>query len=298
LAVDRALTEAAACADQTPTIAVEPQPTRPTRAQQDQEARRARRLARYETVIGLHQHGFSQCAISEQVGLDRKTIRRYLRADGFPEHARSTVRSTTLAPYEEYLRTRWTEGCQNAHQLWQEIQRQGFPGAAAIVRRHVAPWRTQPARRGRSAQRPVDIGGPPAPLPTRVLSPRQARWLLLRDWDELGPSERTYRSYLVDECQAIRETQQLADDFGRVIRTQNRPALDVRLVRAEASDVPEIRSFAAGLRRDQPAVVAAVTSPWSNGQTEGQVNRLKLLKRQMYGRASFPFLRHRLLLAA
>ena len=252
---------------------------------------------RYETVIGLHQHGFSQCAISEQVRLDRKTIRRYLRAESFPERAHAPMRSTSLAPYEGYLRTRWTEGCDNAHQLWQEIQRQGFPGAVAIVQRHVAPWRTHPARRGRSAQRPLDVSGPPTPLPTRVLSPRQARWLLLRDWDELDSDERTYRSYLVDECPAIRETQQLADDFGRVIRTQDRPALDVWLVRAEASDVPEIRSFVAGLRRDASAVVAAVTSPWSNGQTEGQVNRLKLLKRQMYGRASFPFLRHRLLLA-
>jgi len=131
-----------------------------------------------------------------------------------------------------------------------------------------------------------------------VLSPRQARWLLLRAWDELDPNERTYRAYLVGECPAIREAQRLAEDFGQLIRTQDRPALDLWFERADASSVPEIRSFAAGLRRDEPAVVAAVSLAWSNGQTEGQVNRLKLLKRQMYGRASFQLLRHRFLLTA
>lgn len=131
-----------------------------------------------------------------------------------------------------------------------------------------------------------------------MLSPRQARWLLLRGWGELEPHERAYRGYLLDECAAIREARQFADDFGRLIRTRDRPALDGWLVRAEASDVPEVRAFAAGVRRDEPAVAAAVSSPWNNGQTEGQVNRLKLLKRQLYGRASFGLLRHRFLLTA
>src|SRR6266496_4462829 len=293
-AVDRVATETATPSGSTPEEAVAPPPPKVTRAQQDRQASRARRLARYETVIALHQAGCSQVAISEQVGLDRKTIRRYLRSDGFPERAPATLRSTSLAPYEGYLRTRWADGCHNAHQLWREIRSQGFPGAAAIVRRHVAAWRIRPARRGRSAQRPVETGGSPRRLPTRVLSPRQARWLLLRTWDTLDADERIYRSFLVNECPALREAQHLAESFGRLIRAHDRPALDAWLINAEASTVPEIRSFAAGLRRDVAAVAAAVTSPGSNGQTEGQVNKLKLLKRSMYGRAKLDLLRLRL----
>jgi transposase len=300
-AVDCAAAAATPPAGGTPDAVAAPAPPRLTRAQQDRAARRAHRLARYEEVLALHRQGLSQIAIGAQVGLGRKTVRRYLRAEAFPERARPAARPTSLAPYEGYLRARWTAGCHNAHQLWRELQGQGFRGGAVTVRRYVAAWRTRPARRGRAAQRPAEPGGalsPPAPRPTRVLSPRQARWLLLRARDDLDPAERAYRSHLLDNYPAIREAQRLADGFGRLVRTRDGPALPAWLEAAEASDLPEFRAFAAGLRRDRAAVAAALDSPWSNGQTEGQVTRLKLLKRQMYGRASFALLRHRFLLSA
>ena len=157
-----------------------------TRAQERQQARRAQRLARYEAVLALHQQGYSQVAISEQVGLGRKTVRRYLRSDAFPERPRQHPDRPSLAPYDQYLRTRWADGCHNAHQLWQEIRSQGFPGQAAIVRQYLARWRPQPGRPGpppRQAAAATALRRRPAPQPTRVLSPRQARWLLLRAWD-------------------------------------------------------------------------------------------------------------------
>jgi transposase len=107
-----------------------------------------------------------------------------------------------------------------------------------------------------------------------------------------------YRSALLDEYPPIREAQQLAADFGALLRAKDHPALAIWFERAEASALPEIRSFAAGLRRDQAAVEAAITSVWSNGQVEGQVNRLKALKRQMFGRAKLDLLRTRFLYAA
>ena len=107
-----------------------------------------------------------------------------------------------------------------------------------------------------------------------------------------------YRTALLDEHPAIREAQQLAADFGALVRAKDRPALASWFDRAETSALPEIRSFATGLRRDQAAVEAAITSVWSNGQTEGQINRLKALKRQMFGRAKLDLLRKRFLHAA
>lgn len=264
-AVDRSLGEASPDPE-TPT-AVAAEVPHLTSVQQERQARRAHRLARYEAVLALHQEGFSQVAISKRLGLGRKTIRRYLRADAFPEQARPDGRPTILAPYEAYLRSRWTAGCHNAFQLWQEIERQGFPGRAAIVRRYVAPWRTQAARRGRSARRAPeaqDSATPPARRPTRVLSPHQARWLLLLAWDTLTPEEQTYRTFLLDEFPAIREAQRLADDFGEMVRTRDLPALVTWLDRAESSVRPEIHAVAVGLRRDQAAVEAALSSTYSN----------------------------------
>jgi transposase len=299
-AVDRALAEAAPPDTDARLVAPTTRPDQ-TRAQEEQQSRRAQRLARYEAVLALHQQGFSQVAISKQVGLGRKTVRRYLRSDTFPERAPSAPRPTTLAPYDQYLRTRWTDGCHNAHQLWQEIRSQGFPGQAAVVRQYLARWRSQPGRPGRPPQQAAGSNGPlrrPTPPPTQVLSPRQARWILLRAWDALTPEEQMYRAALLGETPAIREAQQLAADFGALMRTKDRPALATWFDRAEASVQPEIRSFATGLRRDQAAVEAAITSVWSNGQTEGQVNRLKALKRQMFGRAKLDLLRRRFLHAA
>lgn len=103
--VDRA-SAGASPPDASAAAATPSEPARPTRVQQEQQARRAQRVARYDAVVALHRQGLSQCAISEQVGLDRKTIRRYLRADGFPERARPVVRATILAPYDSYLRSR------------------------------------------------------------------------------------------------------------------------------------------------------------------------------------------------
>ncbi len=277
-------------------------PLRPlTKAQQEQAARRDRRLARYEDVVTRHAQGQSQHAISHQLRLSPKTVRRYLRAEGFPERARPRRRTSILTPYEAYLRERWTVGCHNAHTLWQELRDRGFPGAPALVRRHVAAWRTEPARHGRAAQRPRAPDAPatpPAPQPTRVWSPRQARWCLCRLVSELEPAEQHYRAALLERAPDVALALDQIDAFCTVVRTRDRPGLLAWLAENERAAIPELRSFATGIRRDQAAVAAALTIPWSNGQTEGQINRLKVLKRQMYGRAKLDLLRQRFLHAA
>ena len=271
------------------------------RAQQDREDRRAQRLARYDAVIALHREGHSHAAISRQAGLGRRTVRRYLRAGTFPERSAAPARPTMLAPYEAYLRARWTEGCHNAHQLWREIRSQGYAGQAANVRRYLARWRPAPGRPGPTGPRDHADDVSPTP-PVRqampVLSPRQTRWLLLRAAETLPSDERAYRAALLDAEPIIREVQQLAADFEALVRRRDASGLVAWLEWADASSVPEARSFAAGIRRDRAAVDAALSSPWSNGQTEGQINRLKVLKRQMYGRAKLDLLEKRFLYAA
>jgi transposase len=122
-------------------------------------------------------------------------------------------------------------------------------------------------------------------------------WLILPD-ERLTPAQRRFMQALLGESQPVRDAQALAVDFGRLLRAHNPGALEPWLCQAEASGVAEFRDFAVGLRRETAAARAAIASPWSNGQTEGQVNKIKMLKRQMYGRASVALLRQRLLHAA
>src|SRR5204862_1082899 len=115
---------------------------------QDRRARRARRWERYEAVVELRREGATHAEIARRVGLSPRTVRRFLRAEGFPERATPRRQPSAIVAYEPYLRERWAAGCQNAMQLWREIKAQGFPGAASLVRRHLASWRAIPGRRG------------------------------------------------------------------------------------------------------------------------------------------------------
>ncbi len=135
------------------------------------------------------------------------------------------------------------------------------------------------------------------PPPIRVLSPRQAVWLFLRDAEDLTAPQCAYRAELLRCCPDIASALPIVEEFQRLVRTRDTPALVEWISATETSDLREFREFAAGLRRDYGAVEAAVTSEWSSGQVEGQVTRLKLVKRSMYGRAGFPLLRQRFLLA-
>src|SRR5207244_794159 len=148
------------------------------------------------------------------------TARRFVRAGTFPERAPSSQRPTSLTPYEPYLRARWTAGCHNARVLWEEVRAQGFPGAAVTVGRLVSTWRLTPGRPGPTPRgtAPAAVAPtPPVPRPTRVLSPRQARWLLLRPVANLRPDDHRHRDCLLQQSDQILEAWVLTEDFGRLV---------------------------------------------------------------------------------
>jgi transposase len=268
----------------------------PTRAQRESEERRSRRHARYEEVMRLHHAGMSSRTIAREVGLSRHTVQRFIRAAEFPERAPRRPRPGILTPYEAYLRERWNAGCQNAQQLWREIREQGFPGSYSQVRHVLAAWRSVPGRPGK--KNPAVPPPPPAPPSTESVSPRQASWLLFRAPEELDEDEQRYLTHIRDRCPDAATIRPLIQDFRRLVRERDRATLDDWLCEAEGAGIKELMAFAAGLRRDRAAIDTMLEVAWSNGQLEGQVNRLKLLKRQMYGRASFDLLRQRVLRAS
>ncbi len=259
------------------------------------DPRRMHRRARYDEVLALHQAGWSITAIAERVGLCRPTVRKYVQADAYPGVApRRTVLHAGSA-HAAYLRRRWQEGCRDANALHKELRNRGFSGSIRMVQRAVAGWREEPGRRGRRAPmvRPGEQAMPPRPRP---LSPRQATWLLLRPVVTLNDEERTMRTRLLTSAPAIRPALTTVEVFRQMLHERDRAALDPWLETAEASPIPTIRAFAVSIRRDYVAVAAALEYAWSSGQVEGQVTKIKLRKREMYGRGKLDLLRRRVLL--
>jgi len=269
---------------------------RRTRVQEEQRTRRARRQARYEEVLALHRQGLGQRAIARTVGVGRHTIRTFLRTGAFPERRARTTRTTILTPFEPYLRGRWDAGCQHVPTLWTELRARGFTGSIRTVRGHVARWRAEPTRRGPQPKHPLRKRvALPAPPAVRTFSVRQATWLMLRQPADLDAEEQAYLGELLRVCPPATTACRLAHAFFALVRDRDAAALEGWLDEAERSDLPEMSGFASGIRRDRAAVDAGLTLDWSQGQTEGFVNKLKTLKRQMFGRAGLDLLRKRML---
>ena len=182
---------------------------------------------------------------------------------------------------------RWAEGRRNAAALWREqSEGRGFEGGYDVVRRWAVRQRAMEAARAEPARA----------LPSwRVPSSRRAAHLLTTEAASLRQSDRRFVVALAALSPDIREAADLANGFARLVRERNAGGLAPCLDRARATG---LRRFAEGLSSDIDAVRAALSLPWSNGPAEGQINRLKLLKRQMYGRAKFDLLRSRVLHAA
>jgi transposase len=285
-------TQGAAQRSKIPTDPLGPMPLTP-RLEREHAAVEARRRARYDRVVALAGEGYALREIARRAGVNRGTVRRYLRAGQYHPCAKRRRRPHGCDAYASYLRSRWEEGEHNSAVLYAEICTQGYTGAASTVRQYVRGWRTGPRHAGRR-RRAEDASGAPPPRP-RHFSPRQTRWILLRPVEELDADERAYRHALCQESATIARAQTLVADFGRIVRTRAQADLEPWLQLAAQSQLPELVSFVNGIRRDYEAVAAASTSPHSQGQTEGQVNRLKMLKRQTYGRANFDLLRRRVL---
>ena len=270
----------------------EPQPERwRDRIDAAAEAGVARRRERYEQARALHANGACVADIAREIGISRMTVYKYLR-EGLPQRKRHSIhgKQRVLEPYESYLLQRWAEGCHTATVLWREIQGQGYGHSVSNVQRFVAELRRDgPPPVGRSRSALTKPHGPP---------PRQVAAIVLRRPEKRTDEQRAYLVQLQREDSAIATAIEVAEDFLIMLRRREGERLPTWLDAAEASGIDALKRFAGRLRTDLTAVQAGLTLRHSNGQTEGQVNRLKLLKRQGYGRAKVDLLRKRVLLAA
>jgi transposase len=281
----------------TPTVPPEEPPAAPppNQAERVRRGRQRRREQRHADIHTLLAEGLSLRAIARRTGLNRRTVKRYARAAHCPGYAPRPRRPGLIAPYLDHLRRRWAAGEHNARVLYDEVRAQGFAGRYERVAAAVAPWREAPEPRQRRtpARRPG-----PEPASTRRLSPRRLAWWLRAPDDALTAAQQQALAAVLDACPALGAARALAREFVRLIHNRDEAALTPWLLAAEQRDLAAFRSLAAGIRRDEAAVRAALRYAWSSGQVEGQVTRVKLLKRMMFGRAKPDLLRRRILRAA
>lgn len=249
-----------------------------------QAATRAQRLREYTLIQYLHRRGFGERRIARVLGMSRGKVSRYLDAETFPERKAHYVPSN-LDPYLSYLEQRVQEGCTNAEQLWREIRDHGYPGGSS----QVTKWMQNRRKKSQPLQ-----GQSLTAIPVSLPDIRTCVRLLTASPARLSSQEVVLLDMLL-RVDPLRMLYELAQGFAAMVRQRQAQALDAWLATCNQTEFSSLKHFAVSLQQDYAAVHTALDLPWSNGQTEGQVNRLKLLKRQMYGRANLDLLRLRML---
>lgn len=241
----------------------------------------ANQRARHAAVQELVAREYSLSAIARSLRLDRKTVRRYARCATPPTSpAPATRRRSLLDPYTADLARRWQEGCRNAALLWQELRAAGYRGSATTVRAYLAPFRDHPRL---PAQRPLAV--------------RTIVTLLIRRPAALTERDQQHLTMLRSQSAALSAAHDLAQAFATLVHERRGAELQDWVQTAKGAAAREFRAFAEGLERDWEAVVNGLTLIWNSGPVEGHVNKLKVVKRQMFGRAKLDLLRRRVLLA-
>jgi transposase len=268
-------------------------PTELTKAEQVKQLRRAQRQKRYDLVISLHHQRCSQQEIARRVKLSRKTVRKYLRSVNCPMYPQGVKRCSKLAPHLPYMNQRWEDGCCSATQLWCELKTQGLDVSLSLVAKWAARKRKQTPCLLSTPK--AGMGSPRAPRKAVPWTPRRASWLFVKPQEELEEEEVKALEQIHYTDSQMEEAYSLGQRFVRMIKQRQRKELMPWLEDVGHTGINSLLSFAEGIKQDLPAVTNALSLPWSNGQLEGQINRLKLIKRQMYGRANFDLLRIRVL---
>ena len=269
----------------------------PRPIQQRAALRQARRQTVHTQVWALHHQGWTAPAIAQHVGMRLRTVPRDRRTTTLTgRQRRSDYGDSLLTPSTPSRLERWNAGCSTALRLLRALRQQGYAGGYGVV--------AASARRLRQAQ-----GLSPGPrrprrsLPnvaepvSQPVTPRRATWLGLRRETQRPADEVQPLVQLRTSSTAVAEAIDLAQDFPQLVRQRQPAPLDPWLQRATKSTLDAVRRFAAGLSEDSQAVKAGGTLPWSTGPVEGHMNRLKMLKRQMFGRAHLDLLGHRFLRA-
>jgi transposase len=260
------------------------------RQQKKRQRLHAPRVRLYHRIRRLHDEGTTITEIAQRLKVSRPTVYTYLRRGAPPEFKTHTVRPSgrVLAPYMPYLIQRWRESGADSMQRWREIQAQGYRHSSQTVSRFITEL-----RRASEAGRPPEIELSPY---TRSQGPsaRAVSFLMVSRPEKRSRLAKLYLEQLCQVQDQMAQLYELAVAFLTLVRERRGEDLEAWRTQATQSGIEPLARFAQGMQDDLAAIQAGLTLPWSNGVTEGQVNRLKLLKRQGYGRANVALLRQRM----
>jgi len=225
--------------------------------------------------------------IALQLGVTQRTIQRWIATGTIPYSGPRKQRPRLIDPYKMYLLKRWHQGCHKGAQLEREVRAKGYKGSGRALYRYLETLEPTQSRGAPSTKH--------QPNPLLALSAQQATWLFFRKEEELKAEEQETLRQLRQASSHLETAYQLVKAFLHMVRSRTGEQLDAWLQAVQASHLEAFQTFVAGVQKDKDAVLAGLTLPWSNGPLEGHVNRLKLIKRSMYGRAEFDLLKRRVL---
>jgi transposase len=267
----------------------QPLPIEEWRPAQDEDVkqailtRRTERNDRYQQIMALRAQGLTSPAIASRLGMKERTVRDWLQRGTARGGRQRRKYQSDFDSYAPYVLKCWQEGQRNGMQIWREIAAQGYPGSSRMVYRFLEPLKTTEI---------VPSAGTPR-LPH--YSSNTAVWLFMRRPNDLDEIAQEDLAAFRLASPTLNTTYRLVQDFLHMVRHREGERLDTWLTQIAQSELPELQSFAHGVEQDKAAVQAGLTLPINNGQVEGQVTKIKLIKRMMYGRAEFPLLRQRVL---
>jgi transposase len=257
-------------------------PSEPAYVEKARLARRAGRYARYQRVVELHKQGVTHQEIAKQLGLSDRTVQHWLASGTFPEARKRRKKHSDFEAFAPAVLKRWRGGERNGIRLSRELRAQGYTGSERTVYRYLEVLK-QAEVKATNLHR------------LQKFSATTAVWLFVRDPDRLDALEREALATFCQASPTLSCAYDLIQEFLSMVHKREGARLDTWLARVAESGIAELQSFAAGIEKDKDAVKAGLTWSINNGMVEGHVAKLKLIKRQGYGRAGFPLLRKRVL---
>jgi len=255
--------------------------------------RHERLVEQWKEIRKLHLGGAKVKDISEWTGTSRSTVYRYRQLAEPPPRPEYRRKKSVLDPWMPYLVTRWNEGCHNAKRLYQEICEQGYSHSIDTVNRVLSNFRYT-EEQGKKLHAPRAKKGSIAGASP---SAKNVAALFMRREEKLNKEQKEYLDRLCASDTALADVRRLTQEFAKIVRGLEGEKLNGWLADASTSEAEVMKKFAAGLNKDFLAVRAGLTESWSTGPVEGFIHKLKLLKRQGYGRANLDLLRARALAA-
>jgi transposase len=268
-----------------------------TRAiQYTQQVRSVERAERYQAILARPSQGLSSAQMAAHLGMSDRTIRHWLTRGTPYSHPRKP-RPRCIDPYQRFLLQRWKQGCHNGLHLEKELRAQGYQGSQRGIYRFLETLASsvQPSTKGRTSRTTRPAVSPPDSDSLVTLSVQAATWPFFRREADLSQEEQRSLRQLREANPTIDTAYRLVAAFLRLVREHEGDQLESWLEEVETSQLQAFASFVASVRRDQEAVQAGLTLPWSTGPRDRHINRRKLIKRSMYGRAAFDLLRLRVL---